>query len=44
MAAAIRALLTQAGLAASLRDSARTLVETNYDWQVLGEKLAGLYR
>jgi len=44
MAAAIRALLTQAGLAASLRDSARTLVETNYDWQVLGEKLADLYR
>jgi len=40
MASAIRALLNEPSLASSLRDSARTLVETRYDWQVLGEKLA----
>jgi len=44
MAAAIRSLLTEPGLVSSLRDSARTLVESNYDWRVLGAKLAELYR
>jgi len=44
MAAAVRSLLTEPGLVSSLRDSARSLVETNYDWRVLGAKLAELYR
>jgi glycosyltransferase involved in cell wall biosynthesis len=43
MAAAIRTLLTEPDVASDLRSSARTLVETQYDWQVLGRKLAELY-
>jgi sugar transferase (PEP-CTERM/EpsH1 system associated) len=43
MAAAIRSLLTQPDLAPKLREAARILVETRYDWNVLGQKLATLY-
>jgi sugar transferase (PEP-CTERM/EpsH1 system associated) len=44
MSAAIQSLLTNPDLAPRLRKAARTLVESRYDWQVLGEKLAALYR
>jgi len=44
MAAAIRSLLTETGLAGRLSGAGRRLAETKYDWQVLGEKLAELYR
>jgi len=43
IAAAVRSLLRDPGLTSSLRDSARTLVETQYDWRILGQKLAALY-
>jgi glycosyltransferase involved in cell wall biosynthesis len=43
MTSALRTLLTNPVLAQSLRQSARTLAETQYDWRVLSDKLAAVY-
>jgi sugar transferase (PEP-CTERM/EpsH1 system associated) len=43
MTAALRTLLTNPALAQSLRHSARTLAEKQYNWKVLAEKLAAVY-
>jgi sugar transferase (PEP-CTERM/EpsH1 system associated) len=44
MAASIRALFSQPELRKRLCDAARELVQAHYDWSVLGEKLASVYR
>ena len=43
MTSALRTLLTNPVLAQSLRQSARTLAETQYDLRVLSDKLAAVY-
>jgi sugar transferase (PEP-CTERM/EpsH1 system associated) len=43
MAASIRALLNQPALAQRLCAAARTLAQSQYDWSVLGQKLATVY-
>jgi glycosyltransferase involved in cell wall biosynthesis len=42
MTTALRTLLTNPALAQSLRQAARTLAETQYEWKVLAKKLAAL--
>lgn len=44
MSAAVTALIRDCDLSARLCSAARTLVETKYDWRVLGAKLAAVYR
>jgi glycosyltransferase involved in cell wall biosynthesis len=44
MAASIRMLLSDEVLRAALCKAARALVETQYDWSVLGARLAAVYR
>ena len=44
MASAIRALINEPGFGNKLSDAARLLVQTQYDWRVVGEKLAQVYQ